>query len=551
MKRSIILLLIFLAFSGPFCWSQNIKYLEDLGKEYHINTIKKWAEDNDGLWVSSPSNPRYYGVLLPKFGMSYDHDYNKVNGATVITGIEFGRSSIMRARFAHINDTDQFQGYGRDLPFGLKIGMSRTEVEVITGSLTLSKSDSYPGDEQVIIPNLPGFRGLELIMAFENQGLVYFKIQILGSYSQYQKRIKKTAHPMRMSLAEAIKEKTLTKKKLNFGSFTNGMKALFSDDEEAKKEREDHEVLQAILKHDLRTDSVIYTPNEGYTAVWCTTDIKDKEAFFDELHFYLNVTLDSRYLKRYEHLRVKDYKSGYINAFEYYYYHPDDGSNYQSSNSQFMFHAYILEGTNEVVLNIYEPGERTETRKKYMGVCNPENPDLLLSDKEYLAKLGVDVVGLKEKYEQYPGNALLRIMDGRAYHDVQVSATGLELKNGYNEETSKSWSKGVEFKLDKEFSRSVYKGELPLGFKKGMSISKIKDIFPEFDYSKSNAKKNWFTTYLYGKIINGISITYTVSFRKGKLGRLVVEMDESSANSRAWVILKPIILPELNPSVLK
>ncbi len=533
---------------GSLSWAQDSRYLKELGGSLRTQAVSDWSKENNGVILSSPLNKRYLGVALPQYGIVYDYDFNTVNKFTVTTGISFGKSDILKSIFP-ITDKDRFRDNNQELPFGLKIGMTRTEVEIKTGKLSTIPHSENPYVQQVYFSNLPGYRSLDLTLWFKNEELVYVLIQTdRATAGDYQRRIEDTEHPMKMSLKDAIAEKTRTNRKLPYNFFFNGIDFIINGKLVVETMDLNTEETQSLMRSEMGADSVIQLKNQGYRAVWCTTDILDKESFFDEFKLYMSIALDSGFRNNgYPGRLVADYQSTEVSTSEHYYYSHFDTDNFLSRNQKPLFHLYQVKKSNEVVLDIYESSDNRSRPSKpaYIGVCTPEDTDLTLSDDEYLSKHHIDLRAIQARFKKDKGNAILRILDKEWSYPDNASSVGLSTSNGYNENTTNSWLKTLEIAFDKEFSRRVFKGDLPFGLKRGMSIWKIKNVLPGSEYEKWHAKKAWFTTYQSIHVTEKLDFDITMSFRKGKLARLVIELDEEESNSREWQILKSKIFPEL------
>ncbi|MCE7996656.1 MAG: hypothetical protein HEP71_32120 [Roseivirga sp.] len=529
-------LVIFLCFGSLMMNAQSLKHLDELGKAYNVKSVKSWTDENEGVTLSRASDERYLAVTLPQFGKVYRYDFNKVNGAMQLLGVYFGKAALLKELFS-ISEKERFKDNAQTLPFGLKIGMTQESVEAITGRLVTHAASGFEEVEEAYLTNLPGFRFLDVTFWFQDKQLVYFKIETNRDGAvTYQRHLKALNNSMQIGIKAAIEEKYRTLIKLSYGSVANGIRGLLGE-YKSEKIRNSEMPLLKRLKYTFRVDTVMTLPDQGYRMVWCMARHKDKQSFYDELLHYLNMMFNKGYRNNsYEGALIDVYQQDEIDDFEHYFFDAVDRGNYREKNTKTVFRIYQVAESNEVVLETYEPADnRVEpTRPTCIGVCEPENPDLALSDDEYLEKLGVDIELLKTRFAKHEGNSWLKILGGGEW----TSTIGFEQVNGYNEETGTRWLKGLEFKLDKEFSRSVFKGSLPLGFKKGMKLSQIKTIIPGVEYEKWHSKEDWFTTYEGIRISPRIALDLTMSFRSGKLGRLVVEMDEKLANSREWEILK-------------
>lgn len=538
-----LILVVSLCFGSLMMNAQSLKHLDELGKAYNLRDVKTWADENKGVTLTRASDNRYLAVTLPQFGKVYRYDFNKVNGAIQLLGVYFGKASLLKELFS-IREKERFQDNTQALPFGLKIGMTQEAVETITGGLVTNALSDFEGIQEAYLTNLPGFRFLDVTFWFRDKELVYFKIETnRNGVAAYQRRLESLNNSLPMAIDVAIEEKYRTMVRLSYGSVAKGIRGLLGEYKSAEI-RNSEMPLTKRLKYTFRVDSVISLSGQGYRMVWCMAQHKDKQSFYDELRHYMNVMLNEGYRDNsYKGALIDSYQQYETDDSEHYFFDAADRGDYRVKSTRPVFRVYQAAESNEVVMEAYEPTDnRAEpARPAYIGVCEPENPDLTLSDDEYLGKLGVDIASLKARFAKHEGNAWLKILGGGEW----TSTVGFEHINGYNEETGKRWLKGIEFKLDKEFSRSVFKGGLPVGFKKGMKLSQIENIIPGVEYEKWHAKKDWFTTYEGIEISPRIRLSLTMSFRSGKLGRLVVELDEETARSREWEILKHRIFPEL------
>ena len=546
-KRHAIFAIVFVCVSVQ-AYAQTNQYLNQLGKSFHVNDIKNWSKKNDGIDMTSSADTRWYGVALPKFGLVYHHDFNKVNGATVVKEIAFGKASVVKKLYSGVKGIERVTDSKANIPFGLKLGMTKKEIEVKAGKMSSSKVADFDGITRTFVSNLPGYRFLDLDFWFENDLLVYFKISTTNSFF-YRHRIEESDHPMRMDFAEAMAQKSISRKKLHFARINESLQLLFKNQSQPVEERQTNDVIQGSLRYRQGPDSVFYQPNRGYRVVWCIANVVDKESFFDEFMHILKISLEKDYRKGgFSKSLVAPYRSYKENTFDYYFHHVEDRSSVRTRNRHMLFHTYLLKNTNEVVLDIYDPNENGLPRfeQTYLGICTPADPDLALSEEEYLKKIGVDLPSLKVKFSKHPGNALFQLIGEREGSELHgnVNFSGLEIGTEWDEKISETWVDEVLVRMD-NLSKSAqdFKGDIPLGLTRKMKMSQIQNVIPDFSFRKTHLKENWQRMYA-SEGIGNLTLYYNLFFSRGKL--YWVGLSVSNYHSRLWGILKREVFPNLN-----
>lgn len=523
-------------------------WFDSLGVFENKDLLEKWHSTKAYTKIANPEYPdrMFHTFTEEGYILEYKGLEDKLGLSTIIFGTQKGFKDFKPGNGITIDS------YKKELPLGLKFGMSRKGLGELAGQPIDGHSGGVHlrhihairyGTNMYEFLHLPLFGNVNVYTQFVDDKLEIVVLEFdpgPGSFPA-DRFADKTTYDLSQTVGERIKM-----------------------DKKYKPV-----ILTSLLDHLLKSNSPesFYDLSFGYPAIkepyayrkpkektvplsWCIDGIKDPGILFTSTLDYLGLTLNPRYrFGLYSEFVISDYKSEKISDTESIYFHVNDQYSYKYNNDSLLFHAYYLEDHQQIVVNTYfpEPYVKDQPRrifeKRTYRNCTENTSSTPSSEQETPSDLSEDedtlelvTQNLKDQFDDFPGNYWLSLI-GTNLEDAPRQK-GMDLLRYIDGDEVIIRGIALNYLSKKE----SFKEKAPFGLKRNAKLQDVKKVFRNIEPEVLD-EGDGFYTYRYRWAIRGdVHIQIELSFNEKE--RLYhASMRVQDPLPKEWLLLRNKIFP--------